>query len=229
MADSKPTLHHLNDSQSQRILWLLEELEIPYDLVLHKRNETGPNKRRAPEELKKTHFLGKSPQLCTSDGRVVIESLVIARYLIDKYDKKDRFKGDGDWLRDDELCNIAAATIGIPMSVEVLFTMMAKLSPFFLRPLIYPIHRGIHQGYSGPELDLNFGYLDEQLGDREYFGGSSPSRADFILSWPMDVCALNHFIDLEKFPALAKWHKRCQERPAWKRALEKGNGYNLKY
>ncbi|KAJ9637079.1 uncharacterized protein PV06_01396 [Exophiala oligosperma] len=227
MASPKPTLHHLSDSQSQRILWLLEELEIPYDLVLHKRVQSGPKKRRAPEELKKTHFLGKSPQLVTGDGRVIVESLVIAKYLIDTFDKDGRFKGDGDWIRDDELCNIAATSIAIPMVTEILFIAMAAMSPFFVRPLVSMIHSGIHKGYTGDELALNFSYLEEQLGSAEYFGGSSPSRADFIISWPADNCVQNNIIDFTKFPRLAKWHQRCQERAAWKRALEKGNGYRL--
>ncbi|KIW32752.1 uncharacterized protein PV07_04276 [Cladophialophora immunda] len=227
MADLRPTLHHLNDSQSQRILWLLEELEIPYDLKLHKRV-----KQRAPPELKETHPLGKAPQLETGDGRVIVESAVIAKYLIETYDKTGKFKGDGnknDWIRDDELCNLAAASIGPPMIVEVIMTAAVKLTPFFVRPLISLVHKQLHQGYSGPELDAFFKYLDDQLGDQDYFMGSAPGRADFILSFPVDTCTAAGFVELKKYPRVEKWHARCRERPAWKSSLEKGNGYDLSF
>jgi len=232
MADLHPTLHHLNNSQSQRILWLLEELDIPYSLVLHQRHTSGPRKSRAPEEMKKTHPLGKAPQLETGDGRVIVESLVIAKYLIDTYDTAGRFKGDGssnDLIRDDELCNIASATIGNAMTIELLFSLLAKASPFFIRPLVSLLHSQIRKAWTGPDLDLNFKYLNDQLGDRDYFNGSSPGRADFIISWPVDLCRQQEFMDISKYPNLEKWHNRCHERAAWKQSLEKGNGYSLKY
>src|ERR1700744_4969928 len=98
--------YQVQNSQSQRILWLLEELEIPYNLELHRRID-----QRSPPELKQTHPLGKAPQLETGNGRVIVESVVIAKYLIETYDKTGKFKGDGDkndWLRDEQLCNLAA-------------------------------------------------------------------------------------------------------------------------
>ncbi|EXJ90343.1 hypothetical protein A1O1_03442 [Capronia coronata CBS 617.96] len=234
MADSelKPTLHHLNNSQSQRILWLLEELDIPYNLSLHKRGESGPNKARAPPELKETHPLGKAPQLETADGRVVVESLVIARYLIETYDKSGKFRGDSaanDWIRDDELCNLASATISAPMTLELVFNLLVQSSPFFIRPLVSVIHKQVYKAFTGPELDLYFQYLNDQLGDQDYFMGTSPGRADFIISWPVDMCVQNQFVDLEKYPKLAVWSRRCQDRPAWKRSMEKGNGYSLQF
>ncbi|OAP60065.1 hypothetical protein AYL99_05067 [Fonsecaea erecta] len=227
MAELRPTLHHLNDSQSQRILWLLEELEIPYNLQLHTRV-----KGRAPPEMKKTHPLGKAPQLETGDGRVIVESLVIAKYLIETYDKTGKFKGDGvknDWIRDDQLSNLAAASIGPPMILEVIMTVAVRLTPFFVRPLVSVVHKQLRGGYSGPELDAFFKYLDDQLGDQDYFMGTTPGRADFILSFPVDTCTAAGFIDIKKYPKVEKWHARCRERPAWKRCIEKGNGYDLTF
>ncbi|EXJ80785.1 hypothetical protein A1O3_07069 [Capronia epimyces CBS 606.96] len=230
MAELKPTLHHMNNSQSQRILWLLEELEIPYNLSLHKRVESGPNKSRAPPELKQTHPLGKAPQLETGDGRVIVESVVIARYLIETYDKSGKFQGDGaanDWIRDDELSNLASATISAPMSLELIFSLLTQSSPFFIRPLVSIIHKQLHKAFTGPELDMDLRYLSDQLGDQDYFMGSSPGRADFIMSWPLDLCTQNGFINLQEYPKLEAWFRRCHERPAWKRSIEKGNGYSL--
>ncbi|KIV84403.1 hypothetical protein PV11_00186 [Exophiala sideris] len=227
MSDLKPTLHHLNDSQSQRILWLLEELEIPYNLALHKRQETGPKAKRAPEELKQTHFLGKAPQLETGDGRVIVESLVVAKYLIQTYDKEGKFKCNGDWIRDEELSNLAATTIGSLTILELVFSLLEQASPWFIRPLLSTVHAKMHSAFTGPELDLNFTYLEKQLGDQDYFGGAFPSQADFIISWPMDQSMARNLIDVEKHASLAKWYERIHERPAWKRSSEKGNGYSL--
>jgi glutathione S-transferase len=217
------------DSQSQRILWLLEELEISYDLVLHKRHESGPKKNRAPDSLKETHPLGKAPQLVTVDGRVIIESLVIADYLINTYDKESRFKGSGeknDRLRDEELCNIASSDIGPLMTLELVFDLLTRMSPFFIRPIFSMAHRQLQKAYSGPEIELLYQYLDHQLEGQDYFMGS-PGRADFIIKWPVDMCVACKIIDLTKYPNLDKWYTRVNDRPAWKRSLEKGNGYNL--
>lgn len=188
-------------------------------------------KQRAPPELKKTHPLGKAPQLETGDGRVLVESLVIARYLIETYDKEGKFKGDGgknDWIRDEELCNCAAASIGPVMIMEVLMTAAAQATPFFVRPLVSVVHSALRKGFSLAELDMFFGYLDKQLGEQDYFMGSSPARPDFIISFPVDACIALGVLDIKKFPKLDQWYARCHARPAWKRGLEKGNGYDMR-
>ena len=208
----------------------MEELEIPYNLELHKRAEFGPHKGRAPDELKQTHPLGKAPQLETGDGRVLAESLVIAKYLIDTYDTAGKFKGDGernDFLRDDQLCNLAAASMGPVMNLELIMTIIENAMPFFIRPLFSVVHKQLHKGYIGPELALYFQYLNDQLGDQDYFLGTNPGRADFVMKWPMDLCIRNKFVDVRAYPKLDKWYTRVNERPAWKRSLEKGNGYTF--
>lgn len=161
-----------------------------------------------------------------------MESLVIAKYLVDTYDTTGKFKGNGssyDWIRDDELCNLASASIGGVLTLELVFNILIKASPFFIRPLVSALHNQLHKAFTGPDLDLNFKYLNDQLGDQDYFMGTSPGRPDFIISWPMDMCSQAGFVDMKKYPNLEKWHKRCHERPAWKKSLEKGNGYSLKY
>jgi len=182
--------------------------------------------------MQKIHPLGKAPTLETGDGRVIVESLVIAKYLIDTYDTTGRLKGDEghhDVIRDDELCNMASASIGPVMVLQQIFSIITKASPFFIRPLVSTIHKHLHAAYIGPDLDLDFRYLNGQLGDQDYFGGSCPARADFILSWPLDTCTQNKFIDIARYPNLDRWFRRCHERPAWKKSLEKGNGYSLRF
>lgn len=85
----------VQNSRCQHILWLLEELRIPYNLLLYKRSESGPRKGRAPEDLQQIHPLGKAPQLDTGDDRLILETLVIAKYLIETYDTEGKFQGDG--------------------------------------------------------------------------------------------------------------------------------------
>ncbi|RVX66719.1 hypothetical protein B0A52_09532 [Exophiala mesophila] len=230
MADLKPIFHHLNNSQSQRLLWLLEELEIPYTLKLHEREPSGPNKQRAPAELKQVHVLGKAPALETGDGRVIIESLAIARYLIDTYDTAGKFKGDGqsnDWLRDEELCNVAAASLGPLMNIELIFSVLLTVLPFFIKPLFNVAYKQLHKGYTGAELKLYFQYLNDQLGEQDYFMGTSPGRADFIMKWPVDNCVKHGFVNIKDYPAMEKWYARVEQRPGWKKSLERGNGYSL--
>lgn len=108
------------NSQSQRILWLIEELGIPYNLELHERQKSGKEKNRSPAELFKTHPLGKSPQLVAADGRVIAESSAVATYLIETYDTAGKFKGDGarnDHIRDEELSSLAGTSIGPMVSL----------------------------------------------------------------------------------------------------------------
>ena len=219
--------YDIQNAQSQRILWLLEELEIPYNLKLHTRVDL-----RAPPEMKKTHPLGKAPQLETGNGRVIVESVSIARYLIETYDKASKFKGDGgknDWIRDDQLCELAAASIGPVLVFETIMTFAVRFSPFFIRWLMAGIHKNLASAFSGPELAAYFKYMDEQLGDQDYFMGTSPGTADFIISHPVHSCIAGGMIELNNYPRLEKWHARCQERPAWKRALEKSNGYDMAF
>lgn len=220
----------LQNSQSQRILWLLEELEIPYTLKLHERNTSGPKKHRAPADLKEIHPLGKSPVLETEDGRLIVESLAIARYLIDTYDKAGKFKGDGkgnDWIRDEELCNIAAASLGPLMNIELIFSVLLTALPFFIKPLFNVAHKQLQKAYTTPEFKLYFQYLNDQLGEQDYFLGTHPGRADFILKWPMDNCVQRGIVSLKDYPVLERWYTRVEQRPGWKKSLERGNGYSF--
>jgi hypothetical protein len=126
-------------------LWLLEELGIEYDLKLHKRVEN-----RAPPDLSHTHPLGKSPQLVLADGRVLIESNCIAKYLISTYDTSNKFKGDGeknDALRDDMLSDFVDSSMATNTIVGVLFLALAAKSPFFLRHLCGAMWKAMRAGY----------------------------------------------------------------------------------
>jgi len=218
-----PILHHLNNSQSQRILWLLEELGIEYELKLYKRT----NKRRAPPELKSVHELGKSPVLVTAEGRTIIESTVITTYLLKTYDTVGKFAAK-DWIRDDQLTTFAGASLGPIMVVALLFDLLAKHTPW---PLVYisrAINNGATKNFVGPEFKAQLTMLEKYLGDEDFFNGKEPGRSDVALQYPLDVMIQRKWVNMEvEYPKIAAWQKRVQERPAWKRGIEKGNGYDL--
>ncbi|KAG4421772.1 hypothetical protein IFR04_005148 [Cadophora malorum] len=223
-----PTLHHLSNSQSQRILWLLQELAIEYKLeynvVLYSR---GAKDKRAPKELESIHPLGRSPTFVTSDGRVLIESLTITTYLLKTYDTRGKFAAE-DWIREDTLRSFAGATIFPLASLEMLFDIAEKNTPWPFSFIMKRVKKGFDNFFSNAEFKKDLLYLEGELGDAEWFNGKDLGMADFVMSWPMDVIAIRGYANLEKdYPKLHAWRNRVHERPAWKQALEKGNEYDL--
>ena len=235
-----PHAYTSQNSQSQRIFWLIEELrlaslpdiKLEYNLVLHRRIESGPQKNRAPPELAEIHPLGKAPQLVTPEGRVIVESSAIAKYLIDTYDVSNKFKGKGpgmDEIRDDMLTSFANASIAIPAMLDMFMEILVASSPFFIRPLFRATLGQVRRIYSGPELDKMFRFLNSELEGRDYFMGEELGRADFMLIWEIDFCTQRKQIDLSKpeYALVKAWHERIHSREGWKSAIEKGNGYNM--
>ncbi|RMZ86492.1 hypothetical protein DV736_g6283, partial [Chaetothyriales sp. CBS 134916] len=212
--EAKPALHHLSNSQSQRILWLLEELEILYNLDVHLRQGSGSARGRPPIELQKMHPLGKAPQLTTAEGRVISESSAIAQYLIWRYDTAGKFKSEE-----------GGTTFQPTLVLDFIFLHTVKRSPFFVRPIFAAAHHQLQKLFVGPEVAKLCGYLNDQLGDQDYFLGSSPGQADFIVSSPIDFGTREGMVKLENYPKLQAWNDRWKSRPAWIRALEKGKGY----
>ncbi|KAI0103957.1 glutathione S-transferase [Nemania sp. FL0031] len=231
--DGKPTLQHLNDSQSQTILWLLEELEIPYNINLFERQKSGPNKNRAPESLKETHPRGRSPQLITASGRVITERSAITAYLIETYDSAGKFKVSGidedhDTIREQELVGFAEASFALTVTTAAMFYYMKVLSPFFIRPLIAVVSFMIHQGYLSKELDEQLKYMDGLFKGQDYFmSNENPTRVDVMMLFLVQTADQSKVVDISRYPNVKAWHDRCVARPAWQRALEKGNGYSL--
>ncbi|KAI1303974.1 glutathione S-transferase [Xylaria venustula] len=226
--EGKPTLQHLSDSQSQTILWLLEELEIPYNLNLFERV-----KNRAPESLKETHPLGKSPQLITATGRVIVERSAITAYLIKTYDSAGKFTVSApdeahDDLREQELVGFAEASFNVTVMTAMMFYYLKTLSPFFIRPLVAAVSAMIHTGYLNKEFDAQLKYMDGLLNGQDYFmSDENPTRVDFVMLFFVQTVYYSKVVDIAPYPNVKAWHDRCVARPAWKRAMDKGNGYSL--
>ncbi|KAL9106777.1 MAG: hypothetical protein Q9227_008199 [Pyrenula ochraceoflavens] len=239
-----PTLHHLQSSQSQRILWLLCELELVYpnnsthpfafNVVHYKRIKSRPHK-----ELAKIHPLAKSPILVTSDGRKIHESTTILSYLIQTYDVEGHFqpspeevKEGYDWIRDDSLSSFGASTMSGVMMLRIILEIAATITPFFASWIFSLPNMILNRLFTNPEIETCLKYLqDEILQDSPYFMGSKPGRADFATSWPMDMYVQRGWVNLdeERWRGLKAWYDRIHAREGWKKSQEKGNGYSLAF
>lgn len=165
----------------------------------------------------------------TADGRVVGESVAIVTYLLRTYDAAGKFGGgpDVDWLRDEELTSFGATSLGTPVILNFLLGVVGKKTPFLARPIVGPLTRLIGKNALEPQVRASVQHCEDVFGEGDYFMGRNPGRADFIMSYPMDQVDHCNMVDLKKdFPKVAAWRKRYTSRPAWIRALEKGNGYD---
>jgi len=202
-------VHHLNNSRSQRILWLLEELGVDYDITFYQRNEMN----RAPPELKQAHPLGKSPII--EDGAYTIaESGAAVDYLIRTYGggKFMPAPGSDAFERYNEWMHYAEGSAMVPLLMK-LFTSFLGEGGAPLQPVI------------DAEIALHLGYLNDALGDNAFFMGDALTGADIMLIFIME--AAESRIGLDAYPNLAAYVQRLQARPAYQRALEKGGPYEL--
>ncbi|KAI1387578.1 uncharacterized protein F4822DRAFT_287248 [Hypoxylon trugodes] len=236
MENNKPTLHYMANSGSQQCLWEIEELGIEYDLVLHERANG-----RAAAALKDTHPLGKAPQLVTADGRTIAERSAIAFYLIETYDKEERFKvppagtpgfdsSKNDRLREEQLLSLVTTSLNQHLCMKCVLRVFANAMPFFIRPFALGFNKILDKAFLDAEVDNIFKFLDNELEGRQYFNGTElPTRLDFVIQWYVDFGAQACSIDISKYPRVKSWFDTCTSRPAWKRALEQGNGYDLTF
>jgi glutathione S-transferase len=203
-------VHHLNNSRSQRILWLLEELGTPYEIVHYKRDATT---RLAPPELKAVHPLGKSPVV--TDGRLTVaESGAIVEYLIRTYGK-GRFmpkEGTEDFVRYLHWMHFAEGSAMLPMLLALYVGFLGDAGAP-LRPRI------------DSEIANHLGYMEKEIGSKSYFVGNDLTGADIQLSFVLE--AGNARRGLQNYPNLTRYLAGLHARPAYKRGLEKGGPYQL--
>jgi glutathione S-transferase len=201
-------VHHLNNSRSQRVLWLLEELELPYQLVQHQRVAAT---NLAPDSLKAIHPLGKSPVI-RDGGNVIIESGAILEYIVRTYGKGRLAPPDGSplALRYLQFMHYAEGSAMLPVMLRLYMSRLGDAG----KPLEPRI---------SSEIENHFGYLESELGKNEFFVGDSLTAADINLSFPIQVARLLYGLD--KFPGLARFLDRIHARPAYKRGIEKGGAY----
>jgi glutathione S-transferase len=219
-------VHHLNNSRSQRILWLLEELELPYEV---KRYERDAKTMLAPPELKAVHPLGKSPVI-TEDGTTVAESGAIVEYLIERHGagRLAPPPGSAERLRWRYWLHFAEGTAMPPLLLKLVFDRVESgPMPFFVKPVARGIAGKVKSAFILPSLKRNLDYIEAELGATGWFAGSELSSADVQMSFPLEVYAQRGGLNAAQHPNASAFLKRIHARPAYRRALERGGKYDL--
>jgi glutathione S-transferase len=201
-------VHHLNNSRSQRVLWLLEELEVPYEIVRYQRDAKT---MLAPESLKRIHPLGKSPVI--EDGpRILPETGAIVTYLISTYGPKLAPESSSDlhwrylyWL------HYAEGSAMPPLLLKLILNRLGLLG--------WPA-----RGFVDRQLTLHLDYLEAELARSQWFVGEQFSGADIMMSFPLEAATQRAGLDASR-PKLWDFLQRIHSRPAYRRALEKGGPY----
>jgi glutathione S-transferase len=219
------TVHHLNNSRSQRVLWLLEELGLPYEL---KRYQRDPRTMLAPPELKRVHPLGKSPVI-TEDERTVAESGAIVEYLVERHGRGRLVPAPGtdEKLRYTYWLHYAEGSAMPPLLLKLVFSRMETAPmPFFARPIARKIARTGQKTFIDPQIRLHLDYLESQLSPQGWFAGDEFTAADIQMSFPLEAAAARSGLE-GSHPRLAAFLQRIHARPAYQRALDRGGAYDL--
>lgn len=218
------TVHHLNNSRSQRILWLLEELGLDYEVRHYQRD---PQTMLAPPELHQVHPLGKSPVI--TDGDITVaETGAIIEYLLDQYGAGRLRPEHGTpaarqmtyWL------HYAEGSI-MPLLVMALIFRRVETSPmpFFVKPVARGIVNNVKQSFLDPNINNHLDFINTELSATGWFAGAEFSAADIQMSFPLEAAAARSTPSVRK--NLTDFLARIHARPAYQRALEKGGPYQL--
>jgi glutathione S-transferase len=216
-------VHHLNNSRSQRILWMLEELGVPYGV---KRYEREPS-MQAPASLRAVHPLGKSPVIADGDCTLA-ESGAILEYLVDAYGN-GRFRpatGTAEKINYTYFLHYAEGSLMPLLLMKLIFSRIPSRLPFFMKPVGRAIAKGANTTLLDPQIGSHFMFLEGELGKREWFAGADFTAADIQMSFPLEAAAARAPI-VRQMPKLSAFLDRIHARPAYKRALEKGGPYEL--
>lgn len=215
-------LHHLNNSRSQRILWMLEELKLDYEI---KRYQRDPVTNLAPQSLKDVHPLGKSPVI--TDGDITVaESGAIIDYLSRQYGQEtmvpqansEAYRDYSYWL------HFAEGTLMPPMVAKlVLDKVRAKAKPFFVKFIANKIADKVMGGYYGPNITANMAFIESHLAGHQWFAGDTFSGADIQMSFPLEASASR---GITGYPNIAHYVERIHARPAYQQALVRGGQYD---
>jgi len=219
------TVHHLNNSRSQRVLWLLEELGLPYEI---KKYERDAKTMLAPPALMKVHPLGKSPVI-TDDGVTVAESGAIVEYLVERHGNGRLAPPIGTlqrlqwryWL------HFAEGSAMAPLLLKLIFDKVAESPmPFFVKPIARGISAKVQAMMVTPNLKRQLDFMEGELGKSEWFAGDEFSAADIQMSFPLEAAAQRAGLDASR-PKLMAFLTRIHARPAYQRALERGGPYSF--
>jgi glutathione S-transferase len=218
-------VHHLNNSRSQRILWLLEELGLEYEIKKYQRD---PKTMLAPPELRAVHPLGKSPVIQDGDT-IVAESGAIIDYLVGRYGdgRLAPASGTPERLRYTYFLHYAEGSAMPPLLLKLVFDRVESTpAPFFVRPIARAIARKVKDSFVQPQIRQHLAFLEGELVGRAWFAGDEFSAADIQLSFPLEAAAARGGLDAQ-YPKLSAFLERIHARPAYRRALERGGKYDF--
>ncbi|KAF9788595.1 thioredoxin-like protein [Thelephora terrestris] len=228
------TVHHLDNSRSQRILWLLEELQVPYEVKPYKRDA----EHHAPKELKDVHILGASPVLTEGDF-VLAESGAIVEYLLRKYGKQRETLPESAQIDDIYFTHYAEGSLMPILLSKIIYRMIPERAPVLLKPFLWCIFDALSHRLVTPQLRTHREYIEVRLGESEggfFAGGSEPTAADFMMIFPLELWG-------KMFPEsfgprcreyIDRIHERCASQTSIPSAttelsdsIEKGGEYDL--
>ncbi|REG81425.1 glutathione S-transferase [Marinomonas pollencensis] len=216
------TLHHLEKSRSQRILWLLEELGLEYRVILYERD---PKTMAAPESLADQHPLAKAPIL--TDGTLTVaESGAIIEYLIDQYDSEARLRPtQGQALLDYRYwLHFAEGSLMPLLVMKLVLTKMANSPmPFFIKPVAKSISAKLQSAFVLPRLLPQLAFIEQTLAHQVWFTGASLSGADIQMSFPLMAASAR--LDLSQYPNIARFIEQVEASPSFQQAADKVGGF----
>lgn len=219
-------VHHLNNSRSQRIIWLLEELGVDYEV---KHYERDPKTMLAPKSLLKIHPLGKSPVITDGDT-VVAESGAIIEYLIDRYDIESKLSpalGTPTRLRYSYWLHFAEGSAMSPLLMKLVFGQVEKAPmPFFVKPIAKGISKSVKASFIDPQIKAHLAFVESELTKSTWLAGGRLTGADIQMSFPLEIAVALGALD-DSYPKIRAFLKRIHDRAGYKRALERGGEYDL--
>ncbi|MED5388157.1 MAG: glutathione S-transferase [Pseudomonadota bacterium] len=212
------TLHHLENSRSLRIVWLLEELGVEYEIRHYARDSKT---MLAPPELKQIHPLGKSPVITDGDATIA-ESGAIIEYLIQRYGDAqwNIASDDARWLEERYWLHYAEGSLMPLLVMKLIFSRIPTSSmPFIARPVARGISGKVIGTFIDPQLENHLAIIDAHLASRTWFTGDTPSGADIIMSFPLQAASAR--ADLSRLPAIQRFLSQMEARPAYQRAVNR--------
>lgn len=205
-------VHHLNNSRSQRVLWLLEELELEYEIKFYERDQ---NTMLAPESLRAVHPLGKSPVI-TDGGETIAESGAIIEYIVERYGNGRLIPpvGTPEHLRYRYWLHYAEGSAMPPLVMNLIFSRFSTGD------------NRVNDAFIAPQIKLHFDYIESELAKSTWFVGEEFTAADIQMSFPLELVAMQAEL-MASLPKIQQFVERIHARPAYKRALERGGAYDF--
>ena len=214
-------VHHLENSRSHRIVWLLEEVGVPYEVRRYARD---PATMLAPPALRAVHPLGKSPVIV--DGEVTLaESGAIIEYLVERRAASAMApaRGTAEWVRYLYWLHFAEGTAMPPLLLKLVLHRIATAPPWPIRPIVAAVVRRANAKVTTPRLAENLDLMEAELSRSTWFAGEAFSAADIQMSYPIEASARRAGLD-QRRPKLMAYLDRIRARPAYQRAVERGGG-----